>query len=523
MTILGNLAGVNAARTVPGTHPQDGDGWLINGIDPTYAEIDVDEERALGSAALFSALKLLGELVAALPREIRRMEDDGETSQPFRDHPAQRVVTVSANPEQTANALFQMIAPQAVLWGRFRAELSFDSFGMLRAIWPIHPDRITLERDRSNRLRYRVTNPEGGATYLAPRRVLDIPGFAPVDGLEGIGLVHAARQSIGLTLAAERNAAKLVGRGAPAPGFFRLEKSIPDNRRQAVQNMLNSMVTGENFGRPGLLEYGMDWKSLGIDPKTAQLLETRQFQVLEVSRWTRVPPHMLYEMERATHGNAGEHGLEFLKFGLGGWLARIEAEFNRKVLGGDGRVYLQHNVDALLRASATEQAEQLSVYTRNGILNRDEARARLGLNPIEDGSGQEFTVPKELSGAETPPEQQNGSPDQAGAALAADLVRREVAGLRRRIESTLPKGLDRCRSAVDGFYSSFEAELGHAAAPFAALGLDLQPGVWVEFSRRRVAAALDSETPAQSIEAELEEWEQQRAANEVALMVRAAA
>jgi len=144
-----------------------------------------------------------------------------------------------------------------------------------------------------------------------------------------------------------------------------------------------------NANRVGILEEGMRFERISMPNNEAQFLETRKFQVTEICRIFRVPPHLVADLERATFSNIEFQGISFAVHTIRPWLVRIEQSMNRALFSEKekGRYYVRINMDGLMRGAYKERMEGYAIARQNGWLSANDIRELENLNPISDEDG----------------------------------------------------------------------------------------------------------------------------------------
>lgn len=390
-------------------------------------------------SAVFAAERILAEDTASLPLILyRRLKPRGKEKAV--DHRLFDVLYLRANSEMTAYELRELLVSHTAMWGNGYVEIQRDQGQRVMALWPLRPDRVDVQRGWDGKLYYHVTigdplehDPE--KQTLPARNVMHVRGLG-YDGIKGYSVIGFARQSIGLGLATEEFGARFFGNGA-RPGAV-LEH--PGKLSQPAQNRLrkswNVRHQGlDNAHRLAILEEGMKLHEIGIPPEDAQFLQTRKFQINEIARWFRIPPHMLADLERSTNNNIEHQSLEYLMHTLHPWLVRIEQRISHDLLTEAERrqgYFAEHLVDALLRADIKSRYEAYAVARQNGWMNADEIREKENMNPQEDGQGKIYLVPLNMVPADMLSNPQPaGSNDERSVERRSAIIERRAQSLAR--------------------------------------------------------------------------------------------
>jgi HK97 family phage portal protein len=348
----------------------------------TTAGVFVSEEKALNVSAVFSAVRMLSEDIASLPlRLYYRDGDDSRRRAVWRRE--YRLLNSRPNWYQSAFELRQALVASMLLQGKAFAEIERNAQREPIALHFIEPTRVEVKQDlRNRRLYFNVDH----AGRLEQEDILYLRAFS-TDGIHGRGVVTHARESIGLTAATERFGADYFGNGANPGGVLETDKQIRDP--EALERLRESW-NARHQGRAGgiaVLEDGMTYRQIGIPPEDSQFLETRKFQVTEIARWFRIPPHKLGDLERATFSNIEEQSMEYVRDTLRPWLVRIEQALQMQMLteGMQDSFYFEHNTDALLRGDIESRYNAYAIGRQNGWLSANDIRKRENMNPIPDG------------------------------------------------------------------------------------------------------------------------------------------
>lgn len=360
--------------------------WLYSsfaGGDRTKSGVTVSPDSALTLSAYFAAIRAISEDVGKLPLILyKRLEPRGKERQP--NHPLYRLLRNEPNAEMTAMTFRQTLTFHAIGWGNGFAEIVRGKNGRPAALWPIDPRRVTVERDKQQRIQYRVrSNIDSKDVILQPRDVLHIHGLG-FDGLTGYSVAHLARESIGAALAAERSGAALFGNGSRPAGILEYPDALPpESKKQLKEAWENQYKGSENAGKTAVLEEGMSFKPIGVPNKDAQWIEMREFSVSELARWLRIPPHKIAHMRDATFSNIESQAREYVIDTLQPWMVRWEQEIARKLITARSPLFAEHLVDGLLRGDTENRFKAYQTAIASGWMSRNEARALENLNPAD--------------------------------------------------------------------------------------------------------------------------------------------
>ena len=228
---------------------------------------------------------------------------------------------------------------------------------------------------------------KGVTVNLPPSDVLHIPGLG-FDGLVGYSPIAMAKNAIGMAIACEEYGAKFFANGAAPGGVLEHPGTIKDPQR--VRESWQSTFGGSgNANKIAVLEEGMKYTPIGISPEQAQFLETRKFQINEIARIFRVPPHMVGDLEKSSFSNIEQQSLEFVKYTLDPWVIRWEQSIQRSLLSKDEKAmyFVKFNLEGLLRGDYQSRMNGYAIGRQNGWMSANDIRELENLDriPAEDG------------------------------------------------------------------------------------------------------------------------------------------
>jgi HK97 family phage portal protein len=360
------------------------------------AGVMVDENTALGYAAVLATVVVLSSDTAVLPLQICQTLPD-QTRRIATEHPAHLLMSRSPNGEATPIRWKQSLMSHALQRGSGYAEIQRLGNGRPYGLHLLDPKSTEAARDAAKKLHYKLGVGYGASRSLPAENVLHIAGLG-FDGISGYNFTKLLRQGIGLGIAGDTFAADFFSNGSESGGTIEVPGRLKD--QDAVDRLRNRWESrhqgaGKRF-RTAVLEEGAKYNPTSTDPDKSQLLQSRQFQVNDTVRPWRVPPHKIGDLSEAHLANLEASNLDYLISALMSWLVTIEQEFNLKLLSIkewlDG-YHFEHDTMALLRGDIKSRIEFYSAAIRDGWMNRNQARAREHMNPMsaEEG-GEAYTV-----------------------------------------------------------------------------------------------------------------------------------
>ena len=354
---------------------------------------NVTERSSMQMTAVYSCVRVLAEAVAGLPLHLYKYTDSGGKDKAL-EHPLYFLLHDEPNPEMTSFVFRETLMTHLLLWGNAYAQLIRNGRGEVVGIYPLMPNRVSVNRDDKGNIYYKYLRGLEDAhlnkeneVILLHSEVLHIPGLG-FDGLVGYSPIAMAKNAIGMAIACEEYGAKFFANGATPGGILEHPGVVKDPER--VRASWNSAFGGSaNANKVAVLEEGMKYTPISISPNEAQFLETRKFQINEIARIFRVPPHMVGDLEKSSFSNIEQQSLEFVKYTLEPWLIRWEQSLvSSLILPGDkGKYFIKFNVDGLLRGDYESRMNGYATARQNGWMSANDIRALENLDQISEKEG----------------------------------------------------------------------------------------------------------------------------------------
>jgi HK97 family phage portal protein len=353
----------------------------------------VNERSAMQMTAVYSCVRILSEAVAGLPLHLYQYTDKSSKEKAI-DNPLYFLLHDEPNTEMTSFVFRETLMTHLLLWGNAYSQIIRNGKGEVVGLYPLMPDRMTVNRDEKGRLyyEYMVSSDDAktlkdGTVRLSPYDVLHIPGLG-FDGLVGYSPIAMAKNAIGLAIAAEEYGSKFYANGATPSGILEYPGTVKEPDK--VRESWNAGFGGSsNAHKIAVLEEGMKYTPISISPNEAQFLETRKFQINEIARIFRVPPHMVGDLEKSSFSNIEQQSLEFVKYTLEPWLVRWEQAMQRSLIPQDdkSKYFIKFNVDGLLRGDYQSRMQGYATARQNGWMSANDIRELENLDriPAEDG------------------------------------------------------------------------------------------------------------------------------------------
>ena len=344
----------------------------------------VNPRSAMQTTTVYACVRVIAETIASLPLHVYEQKECGREK--AYNHPLYRILHDEPNGEMTSFTWRETLMAHLLLWGNGYSQIIRDGRGRVVALYPLLPERMLVDRDSRGRLVY-AYNKDGADVPLRPEDVLHIPGLG-FDGVMGYSPIALERNAIGLGIAAEEYGSRFFANGATPSGVLTHPGAVKDTTR--LRESWNAAYGGSgNSGKVAILEEGMKFEKVSIPNNEAQFLESRKFQVNEICRIYRVPPHMVGDLEHATFSNIEHESINFGVYTIRPWLIRLEQAMNKALFSESdkGAFFVSFNLDGLLRGDYKSRMEGYAIGRQNGWLSANDIRDLESMNPIPTEQG----------------------------------------------------------------------------------------------------------------------------------------
>ncbi|HCU2333901.1 TPA: phage portal protein [Klebsiella aerogenes] len=343
----------------------------------------VTADKAIQLSAVWACVRLLSESISTLPLKIYVRQPDG-SRKPATDHPAYSILCRRPNSEMTPSRFMLMVVASICLRGNAFIEKKFIA-NRLVSLVPLLPQNMVVKRLETGALEYKYT--ENGSERVIPvKNIMHIRGFG-LDGVCGMMPMKTGRDVIGSAMAVEESAAKIFEQGLQSSGFLSSTNALDDIQREKLRGYMAAFTGSKNAGKIMVLEGGLTYQGVTMNPEDAQMLESRAFSIEEICRWFRVPPYMVGHTTKQSSWASSLEGMNllFLTHTLRPLLVNIEQEIGRCLLDSDDEVFAEFSVEGLLRADSAGRAAYYTSALQNGWMSRNDVRRLENMPPIEGG------------------------------------------------------------------------------------------------------------------------------------------
>ncbi|MEP8641615.1 phage portal protein [Enterobacter kobei] len=343
----------------------------------------VTADKAIQLSAVWACVRLLSESISTLPLKIYVRQPDG-SRKAATDHPAYSILCRRPNSEMTPSRFMLMVVASICLRGNSFIEKKFIA-NRLVSLVPLLPQNMVVKRLVTGALEYKYTE-NGNERVIPVKNIMHIRGFG-LDGVCGMMPMKTGRDVIGSAMAVEESAAKIFEQGLQSSGFLTAEQALNDDQRERLREYMAKFTGSKNAGKIMVLEGGLKYQGVTMNPEDAQMLESRAFSIEEICRWFRVPPFMVGHTTKQSSWASSLEGmnLQFLTHTLRPLLVNIEQEIDRCLLDSDDDVFAEFSVEGLLRADSAGRAAYYTSALQNGWMSRNDVRRLENMPPIEGG------------------------------------------------------------------------------------------------------------------------------------------
>jgi HK97 family phage portal protein len=380
---------------------------------PTASGVEVNAETAMRVSAVNACVGVISSSLACMPLQL--MKRVGKNTEAATEHPLYYLLHDAPNDLQTSIEFRELMQARVCLRGNSYARVSRNGAGVVVQLDPLHPDRIAVFENGGKPF-YAYTHRDGSREILNSDEMLHIRGLGP-DGLMGYSPITLAREAVGLSMATEAHGARFFGNGARPGGVLEAPSNLSPEQLKKIKTDWEQAHSGKNQNSVGVLFGGMKYNAITMNNDDAQFLETRQFQVTDIARIFRVPPHKIADLSKATFSNIEHQAIEFVTDCMMPHIVRWEQRMNRVLLTPSERrqFFFKFNIDALVRGDLKTRFEAYRVGREGGWMSVNDIRDLEDKNRVEGGDGYLQPLNFTKLGGETLPSGEPSADDPKGA------------------------------------------------------------------------------------------------------------
>lgn len=334
----------------------------------------VNEDSAMQVAAFNRGLIYISTQIAKLPWDVKDVDNN------IVQGPVSNLINLAPNEEMNSFLWKLCMVQNAIIHGNAYSEIERDMVGRPIAIWPLESQRMELARNTEGKLVYVYHDPEKGDLYFNPRDIFHVRNFHTKDGLVGNGLVWYGREVLGIQIAADTMASGLFHNSGIPSGVLTHPGRLSDEAYKRIKESWSEQQSGRKSGSTAILEEGVKYEPIKIDPEALQFLQSRQFGVLEIARFLGVPPTKLFDVTAATYSNVEQANLEVATDTLDTWATNLEMEADVKLLNNRyGGRFTDIDLYSIFRGDMKSRSDYFKAMLSIGAITPNQIRAREGL------------------------------------------------------------------------------------------------------------------------------------------------
>ena len=364
----------------PSTSLSNPAAWLTGLFGTSKTGVQVSEDNALTFSAVYAAVRIISETIASIPLNV--YQADGETRVKAVGHPVQDLLAKAPNSVSSTFTFREAMASNLVLHGNAYAKIEMNAAGRPTALIPLNPMKVEVKVVDGEK----VYVFDKKHTYL-DYEILHFVGLS-FNGLTGKSPLSMAREAVAIGLAAQEYGARFYSNGANAGGVITAPGRLNTEVVKRLRESWNRAQSGNsNSHSTAILEEGMKYEKIGLDPEAAQFLQSRKFQVNEIARIFRIPPIYLADLDNSsTKANVEQQAIQFVRDCITPYVRRMEVELNRKLFREDEpNLYAYFTMEGLMRGDQKARYEAYAVARNWGWLSVNDIRDLENLNPVEGG------------------------------------------------------------------------------------------------------------------------------------------
>lgn len=370
----------------------------------SHSGIRITPDNALASTVVLACARVLSETVASLPLHIYRRGENGKDV--AREHPLYSVLHETPNAWQTSFEWREQSMLHLCLYGNAYSEIRSGAAGAVSELIPLHPSRMQVERIENGRLRYKYREPNGSETVYVQDQIMHVRWLSS-DGVVGMVPVELARDAVGLARACEIHGASYFGNGARPGVVLETDQMLDAAAAQMLRENWERVHRGPDRGhKTAVLQGGLKAHELGGSNTESQFLESRRFQVEEICRLYRCPPHLVGDLTRSSFSNIEQQSIDFVQHTLLPWLRRFETSIARDLITDNKTYFAEFDTRGLLRGDAAARGSYYQTLWNLGVASVNEIRGWENLNPV-DGGDERF-IPLNMAPLKAPEPQAAG-------------------------------------------------------------------------------------------------------------------
>jgi HK97 family phage portal protein len=369
-----------------GRDPLDDFAWALS----EYSGTHVTGKTALRVMAVLGCVRVISEDIGKLPFKLYQNYDplDERKRRVAREHPLHRILSSRPNEWMTSQEFRESTTALAALWGggyAIKRQSVVDS--EIYELLPLQPSQVQVRQNPDYSIEYQVTTQNGAQRTFSRRDMFHIKALS-FDFVDGARVYDLARTTIELALATERYQANLAKHGVRPPGMLSTDLTLKQEQLEDARKNWREVYGGpEGAKSMPILHGGLKFVPMSMTGRDAEIIATREFEVIDICRAFRVHPNKLYAMKQAqTYASAEQFGIEYVEDTILPWAVRWEQTTERDLLSArdDQEGYFPKlMLQGLLRGDTAARGEYYSKAVGGPWLSPNEARVHEDYDPLD--------------------------------------------------------------------------------------------------------------------------------------------
>lgn len=356
--------------------------WSYTGARPMLAS----RSKPMLLSTVYRCVDLISDSVAVLPLKTYLL-DEGGFKKEYKTHPAYMILDLEPNEDMTRFVFFKTLMASVLLTGNGYAYIERDrNLNLLQLIY-IPTSQVTIvyitDKNGIMRKRYQVV---GFKELVEPKDMIHVLNFS-YDGIIGVSTLTHARQTLGIATKSEEHASGFFESGGAVSGILTVEgKRLDKTQKDQIYETWDERMSQHPNGI-AVLEGNMKYQPITVSPKDSQLLESRQFNVVDICRFFSVSPVKAFDLSKSSYSTVEATQLQYLTDTALAVITKIEQEINRKVFlrSERGRIIAEFDTSAILRTDKAAQAAYWKDMFYVGAASPNEIRRENNLSRVDNG------------------------------------------------------------------------------------------------------------------------------------------
>lgn len=334
--------------------------------------------KAMQLATAYACTNILSNSVALLPIKVVKYEDGKRIEM---DHPLNRVLNLRPNNRYNKFNFFKLLIESLILNGNGYAYIERDERLNVKALRLLDPAYVQPMPQEDGSVKYIVAGMDKAVDSINMIHL-----FQHCDEMmNGISLLRYAIKTLEAAWDTENQADKFFKSGAGLLGVLKASAPLTDQQKKQIAESWEKSISRTSGGGVAILPQGLDFQSISVNPEDAQLLESRNYDVIQICRFFNVSPYKVFDYTKMSYSSLEQVSLSYLQDSVLPYTQLLEDEFNRKLFKPSevGQIYVDFDYSSLMQADKKTEAEYYRTLITNGLCTINEAREKLGFTPMD--------------------------------------------------------------------------------------------------------------------------------------------